>query len=198
MEISLNDNNKRTLGAVALIGIGLLLLLGLSKLWPLFLLLPGLGLMALAYSENKSLAPLAVPGMLVSGTGGMMLFQAVTGYWESWAFSWTLYGVFFGLGLMIMGERMEVHDLRVIGRWFTIISAIAFAGLGTLFMLATSAVIRLLFIVACFVVGFKLLCKEKQHRLHTNGNGVKMKHSDVVVEENIERMKVRLGKDEVI
>lgn len=166
MEISLNDNNKRTLGAVALIGIGLLLLLGLSKLWPLFLLLPGLGLMALAYSENKSLAPLAVPGMLVSGTGGMMLFQAVTGYWESWAFSWTLYGVFFGLGLMIMGERMEVHDLRVIGRWFTIISAIAFAGLGTLFMLATSAVIRLLFIVACFVVGFKLLCKEKPHRLH--------------------------------
>lgn len=198
MEISLNDNNKRTLGAVVLIGIGLLLLLGLSKLWPLFLLLPGLGLMALAYSENKSLAPLAVPGMLVSGTGGMMLFQAVTGYWESWAFSWTLYGVFFGLGLMIMGERMEVHDLRVIGRWFTIISAIAFAGLGTLFMLATSAVIRLLFIVACFVVGFKLLCKEKPYRLHTNGNGVKMKHSDVVVEENIERMKVRLGKDEVI
>lgn len=194
----MNESNKRTLGAFALIGLGVLLLLGLDKLWPLFILLPGLGLMALAYSDNKSLAPMAVPGMLISGTGGLLLFQAVTGYWESWAFAWTLYGVFFGLGLMIMGERMEICDLRVIGRWMAIVSAVAFAGLGTMFMLATSSLIRLLFIVACFVVGLKLLCKDKPYSLRANGNGAKHKRSDVAVEENIERMKVRLGKDDII
>lgn len=194
----MNESDKRTIGAVALIGLGILLLMGLDKLWPLFILLPGLGILALAYSENKSLAPMSVPGMLISGTGGMLLFQAVTGYWESWAFAWTLYGVFFGLGLMIMGERMEVRDLRTIGRWFAIISGVAFAGLGGIFMIATSSLIRLLFVVACFAIGMKLLRTEKPRKLHVNGNGAKHKHSDILVEENIERMKVRLGKDEVI
>ncbi len=201
MSLSLNSENKRTFGALALIGFGVLLLLGMSKLWPLFILLPGLGIMYAAYSGNKEMGALAVPGMLVAGTGGLLLFQAVTGYWESWAFAWTLYGVFFGVGLMIMGERMEIKDLRMIGRWFAMISGVMFVGLGSIFLLATSMFIRVMVILACFVVGFRLLSNNKTHqkrKVHVgNGNG---KHavSDYSIEDSLGKMKVRLQEDEII
>lgn len=200
MSLSISDDNKRTFGALALISLGVLMLLGLSKLWPLFILLPGLGIMYWVVNGGKDTGVLAVPGMLVAGTGGLLLFQSVTGYWESWIYAWTLYGVFFGVGLMLMGEKMEIKDLRVIGRWFTIISGVAFVGFGGLVLFITSAFIRVLFIIACFVVGFRLLSNNgsKKVAIHTNGNGYKAKHSDYAGDETVAKMRVRLGEDEIV
>lgn len=152
--------NDRTLAGLLLLGGGLILLLGFSALWPLFILGPGLGIMWFAYSGGKVTAPFAVPGMLVSGTGGLLLFQTITGYWESWAYAWILYGVFFGVGLMIMGERMQLRELRTIGRTLTVISGGVFLASALIFTIFTSPLFRLMLTIALIATGAYLLWRE--------------------------------------
>jgi hypothetical protein len=193
MSTFLQESDNRTIAAMGLIGLGLLLLLGLGVLWPLFILLPGLALMAIVNNGEKATAALAVPGMLVAGTGGLLLFQAVTGYWESWAFAWTLYGVFLGTGMMIMGEKLDTPDLVMVGRWFTIIGGVSFFGFGALFMLATSSLFRIVLVLACFVIAARLLTKKDPSSKHKE-----KPMPDNTVEKNTVRVEVKQVHEEDI
>ena len=99
-------------GAAALIGLGVLFLLGqmfsmdiFGLGWPLFVMLPGLAFLFFAIRGDANAAPLAVPGAIVTGTGAILFYQNFTGHWESWAYAWALYPVFLGLALTFMGER---------------------------------------------------------------------------------------------
>ncbi|MBI5668274.1 MAG: hypothetical protein HZC41_09730 [Chloroflexi bacterium] len=102
----------RTIAAVVLIGLGLLFLFGqtfnfslFGALWPLFILLPGAAFLYFAVTGGRNQAGLAVPGSLIGGTGAILLYQNLTGHWESWAYAWLLYPVFLGLALQFMGRR---------------------------------------------------------------------------------------------
>lgn len=102
----------RTIGAVVLIGLGLLFLLGqtfsfslFGALWPLLVLAPGAAFLYFAATGGKDKAGLAVPGAIVGGTGAILMYQNLTGHWESWAYAWLLYPVFLGLALQFMGRR---------------------------------------------------------------------------------------------
>lgn len=141
---SMLNTDKRTAAAFGLIGLGFLLLFGVSSLWPLFILLPGLGVLAIYYyTDHPAAAALAIPGMLIAGTGALLLFQSLTGYWESWAYAWTLYGVFLGAGMVLMGQRTDDPNLIMVGRWFTAIGGMSFLALGGFFIIMTSSVSRL-------------------------------------------------------
>jgi hypothetical protein len=64
--------------------------------------------------------------MIVTGTGALMFMQNITGYWESWSYAWTLYGVFLGMGFMLMGQKFDDPSLHKVGRGFARVSLIAF------------------------------------------------------------------------
>jgi hypothetical protein len=183
-----SHRTNRKFWSFALIGLGVLLIFGLGSLWPLFILLPGLGMLALSQIGERWMGVFAVPGMLTAGTGGLLLFQALTGYWDSWIYAWTLYGVFLGTGLFMMGKRMEEPSLMQIGRLMSRISGAAFLALGLFVILLTSALFKFILMLALFVAGGYLLFSQPEKS--KTSPLLKFKHSDPTVEENIYSVQV--------
>jgi len=122
---------------LSLIVIGALFLFGrvlnIGTLWPLFVLVPGLLCLYFAVSNGRSGAPLAIPGAIISGTGALLLYQSVTGNWQSWAYAWTLYPAFLGGGMVLMGNLSRNDQPRKAGRRLIIGGLAAFAFFGLLF-----------------------------------------------------------------
>ena len=85
---------------------GLADLFDLSRQWPLIIIGTGFLFLIGALFSNPSLA---MPGMIVSGTGLILYYQNTTGDWDSWAYIWSLYPIFVGVGLIMM------HTLQ--GKW---------------------------------------------------------------------------------
>jgi hypothetical protein len=91
-------------GALALAGRGL----GVDAFelgWPLFVIVPGLLLFALAVTaRGPAGAALAVPAGIVTMVGIVLAVQNATGLWATWAYAWALVapgGI--GLGLLAYG-----------------------------------------------------------------------------------------------
>lgn len=122
----------RGLVAIGLIGLGVVFWLGIGALWPLFVLVPGLAFLTIAIGGGHRTAAFAIPGMIISGTGLLLLVQNLTGYWGSWSYAWTLYGVFMGMGFGLMGRLMGDSAFESLGRVFVIVGGIAFVALGFL------------------------------------------------------------------
>jgi hypothetical protein len=133
----------RRIGAVTLIGVGALFLLAqltdfdvFGFIWPFFVILPGAAFLLAALNGDKNAAGLAVPGALVTGTGGILLYQNMTGHWESWAYIWALYPVFLGLALIYVGRRTENEGTSKAGQGFVRWGGVVFVVLWAIFELA--------------------------------------------------------------
>ena len=130
----LKDNSERALFAIALIALGVISLMGINLLWPMFILGPGLIMLYFAlYGGRVGAASMSVPGMFITGVGALLFVQNLTGYWSSWAYAWTLLGVFLGMGFINMGQRMDETDLASVGRMFVKVSLALFAGFAVFF-----------------------------------------------------------------
>ncbi len=146
----MNSERSRIVSPViglSLIIIGALFLFGrlfnAGPFWPLFILVPGVVFLSVAVRGGRSAAPLAIPGMLISGTGAILLYQSVTNHWQSWAYAWALYPALLGMGMSLMG-RLD-GNIRAIhaGRQFTIVGLGAFVVLGLFFETAIfSGIVR--------------------------------------------------------
>lgn len=106
------QDTGRFVGAAILIGLGLIFLLDqfvdfsfIGQLWPFLIILPGLAFLSASWVGGEKSTPLAYPGMIIIGTGTILLVQNVTGRFESWAYVWALYPVFFGVASMFVGRR---------------------------------------------------------------------------------------------
>jgi hypothetical protein len=138
-----SPRNSRTGPALLLIGLGIFFLLAqvinlgsiMSVGWPFFVILPGLAFLYTAFNGGKKAAGFAVPGSVITGTGLLLLFQNLTGHWESWAYAWTLYSLFVGLAINFIGERTGKDDARRVGQGLVRGGGIAFLILGTIFEL---------------------------------------------------------------
>jgi hypothetical protein len=120
--------NNRIIIAVGLILLGGLFLLDIGLLWPLFILVPGLLILSAAlYCGKAGAASMSIPGMIVTGTGTLLFLQNLTGYWNSWSYAWTLYGVFLGMGFMLMGQRLPDAGMHRLGQRFVQFSLLMFA-----------------------------------------------------------------------
>jgi hypothetical protein len=106
-----NRSNTGTLIAGAiLIAFGLLGIfrnflprLDWGSIWPFMIIGFGALFFAGMVVGGKPAAALAIPGSVISGIGLILLFQNITGRWESMSYFWTLIIVFVGLGIFLMG-----------------------------------------------------------------------------------------------
>lgn len=78
---------------------GLVTWVDIGQQWPL--LIVGIGGLFLL-SALLGTPPLAIPGMIVTGTGLILFYQNSSGDWGSWAYIWSLYPIFVGLGIFLM------------------------------------------------------------------------------------------------
>lgn len=123
--------------------VGLVFLLGqifsfswLSALWPLFVVLSGLPFLYLSRrSSSPSLTSFIYPGLIITGTGLLLLFQSLTGHWQSWAYAWLLYPALVGIAMQHEGEVRDNRGQQRTGRWMTRASLAGFFGLAVVFEL---------------------------------------------------------------
>jgi Domain of unknown function (DUF5668) len=116
---SSDDRGIRTLGAIALIVVGGIFLasnvFGIDfdfwdSIWPLIIIAPGVLMLAQAFTGGKNSEGFVYPGSIITGTGLILLYQNITGHWESWSYLWALYPVFIGLALTFHGRRTNNHN----------------------------------------------------------------------------------------
>jgi hypothetical protein len=108
-----SSNQAATVGGVVLVGLGLVFLaqqaIGFDighYGWPIFVLLPGLALLAAFAFGPRQAGGLAVAGCVVTTIGLLMAVQNTFGLWASWAYAWGLVVASVGLGLTLQGERL--------------------------------------------------------------------------------------------
>jgi hypothetical protein len=108
-----------------ILGIGLVLLGGFFLLervldvdigrfgWPLFIIVPGLLLLAAGLSaSSREGAGLAVAGAITTTVGVVIAVQNATGLWATWAYAWALVGPgAAGAGLAIFGLVRNYPDM---------------------------------------------------------------------------------------
>jgi hypothetical protein len=68
--------------------------------WPFWVIGPGLVFLFAAVISGVS--ALAIPGAIISGIGGILYYQQLSGDWQSWAYLWTLISGFVGIGVFLM------------------------------------------------------------------------------------------------
>jgi hypothetical protein len=76
-----------------------------SGLWPLILVIAGVVFylpFLLWWRERQSWIGLLVPGTLLLANGLLLLYQSMTGHWETWAYAWTIEPIAVGLSLFLM------------------------------------------------------------------------------------------------
>lgn len=125
---------------IALVVVGLLVLLGqwldLSAMgWPLFIIVPGVIMLGVAFAGNRDAAGLAVPGSIVTTVGLILLIQSATGTFHTWAYAWGLVLAATGFGAFIhaalrQDEEEQRSSLRLTGLGLAL-----FAGFGVFFEL---------------------------------------------------------------
>jgi len=145
--MSNHRNNASIVGGTILILLGLLALLGQlfrgaafwSGLWPFIIVGVGAMFFVGMFLGGKSVAGLAIPGSILTMLGLMMLVQSLTGYWQSWAYSWTVILFSVGLGLFIMGTWTGSDHQRRAGGRLMELGFIMFIAFGAFFELIFSA-----------------------------------------------------------
>jgi hypothetical protein len=126
---------------------GLLLLLGVLVLagqaldlelgrvgWPLFVILPGLGLLGLGLTgQGRPGDVLAMAGGVVTMVGLVLLAQHTTDRFETWAYAWTLLVAGAGTGRWLVGVTRGRRDLAAGGGWLIAAGLAAFLAFAVLF-----------------------------------------------------------------
>jgi hypothetical protein len=126
---------------------GLLLLLGVLVLagqalelelgrvgWPLFVILPGLGLLGLGLTgDGRPGEVLAMAGGVVTMVGLVLLVQHTTDRFETWSYAWTLLVVGAGIGRWLAGIARGRRDLAGSGGWLIATGLVAFLAFAVLF-----------------------------------------------------------------
>ena len=139
------QTQRNTFGAVLLIGLGILFLIGqifninfwemVGFSWPALVMIPGVIFLALAFTGDKKMAAFAFPGSIITGTGALLWYQNLTGNWQSWAYAWTLYPGFVGLAMMFVALRNADKKTYGVGRSMVNYSLIAFLASAAFFEL---------------------------------------------------------------
>lgn len=144
----MSDNviSMKSVGSI-LAGLGLILLVGQysgirpwsgGMPWPLFIIVPGAILLALASLDETFSRALTPVGMMVTLTGCVLAYQNWADHYQSWAYAWIIVGPFsLGSGVVVHGRRYG--DSQLVRRGMQL------AAFSTLFFLAAAAIFELVF-----------------------------------------------------
>src|SRR4026208_157867 len=93
--------------------------------WPYFVIIPGVTLLVLSLVPKPPRGVgFAIAGALVTTVGTVLLYQAATGRWESWAYAWALVGPgAAGLGMLAYGLLFRQRELLPAGARLVAIAA---------------------------------------------------------------------------
>lgn len=72
-------------------------------IWPVAIIAAGALFFLAMAAGGKQAAAFAIPGSIISGIGLILLYQNITGHWETMSYFWTLIIMFVGAGIYIMG-----------------------------------------------------------------------------------------------
>jgi len=158
------QNNRSNIGALiggaVLIAVGLLSLAGQvfhslnwGFLWPFIVIGIGALFFVAMFAGGKQTAAFAIPGSIIGGIGLILLFQNITGHWESMSYFWTLILTSVGVGIYIMGwyggeETQKQSGLKVIK-----IGLVLFVIFGVFFEMIFSSFNNVIFPVLLIVLG---------------------------------------------
>lgn len=137
------DKSKRTsiVGGAILILVGALLFAGqvlpdfMPDFWRIFSwpwIIIGIGLVLAILGAVTGEPGMAVPATIVTGLGGIFLYQTTFNDFQSWSYIWTLIPGFVGLGIVLMsllGGEASLKD----GTTLMFISFIMLAVFGSFF-----------------------------------------------------------------
>jgi hypothetical protein len=107
----------------------------LSAAWPLFIIVPGLILLAASFaSGGEAGGGLAITGSIVTTVGLILAVQEATGLYATWAYAWALVAPgSVGLGMLLFGSFTGRQDLSTAGIRLAGIGLALFVGFALFF-----------------------------------------------------------------
>ncbi|HET9589648.1 MAG TPA: hypothetical protein VFO91_12755 [Anaerolineales bacterium] len=158
------SNIGALIGGTLLIAFGLLAMAGQvfrnvdwGSLWPFIIVIFG-GLFFVAmFAGGKQLAAFAIPGSIVGGIGLVLLFQNITGRWESMSYFWTLIILFVGVGIYLMGWYAGDANQKQAGWRVMKVGFVLFIIFGAFFEMIFSSFNNILFPVLLILLGAYLV-----------------------------------------
>jgi hypothetical protein len=141
------SNNQWFRPTVGLVGsllilVGILFLVGEmldihlgTNFWPLFIIGGGVALFVITLLIDEDLgSKLAIVSGITAMSGLILFVQAVSGYWASWPYAWTLlFPTSVGLGMLAYGAGKNIPDLRHTGWSITKVGLALFLVFATFF-----------------------------------------------------------------
>jgi hypothetical protein len=129
---------RETVIGVILIALGALFLVaraidGPGIAWPLFVLVPGVALLAWSFVGGRQVTALAVPGAIVTTVGLILFVQNLTASFETWAYAWALVLASVGVGTWLHGVLTQDDGKQRDGVRTTTVGLALFAGFGVFF-----------------------------------------------------------------
>jgi hypothetical protein len=102
------------LGVIALFG-NMFLTTKAWKLWPIIILLAGVGLTIPGFLgfARRGFGAFFIPGLPVLTTGGILLYASLTGNWGVWAVAWPLEILGLAIGFVLAAIFMRVPGLAI-------------------------------------------------------------------------------------
>ena len=128
-------------------------ILDIAGHWPLIIISVAALFLIAAFLGASGLA---IPGALIGGLGGLLYYQNLTGDWASWAYAWTLFPGFVGVGIIIARiiDKQPRKGLQA-GGTLILISLIMFLVFGS--FLGGAASLSLLWAILLIGLGLRLL-----------------------------------------
>lgn len=163
--MQVNRSNAGTLIAgTLLIVFGLLALAGQvfrlvdwGFVWPFIVIGFGALFFVAMVAGGKQAAAFAIPGSIISGVGLVLLFQNITGRWESMSYFWALIIMFVGVGIYIMGSYGGDVNQKQAGTRVMKIGFILFLIFGAFFEMIFSSFSNLIFPIMLILLGSYLV-----------------------------------------
>jgi hypothetical protein len=128
----MQTDNQGQIAGILLVSLGLLFLIprvlpwGGALDWPIFIIAPGLLLLAAIFTHKETLANLAVPATIITTVGGILYWQNLTNYYQSWSYVWTLILIAVGLGQVLQGTLQRSSALQAAGHYTATLGFILF------------------------------------------------------------------------
>jgi protein-S-isoprenylcysteine O-methyltransferase Ste14 len=130
--------NRNQVIGIILIVVGILVLMGRMAGagnigWPLFVLVPGVALLAWAFLGGEEASTLAIPGSIVTTIGLILFVQNLGDYFQSWSYAWGLIVSGVGFGIFLQGALTADHDREREGMRVVTVGLALFAAFGAFF-----------------------------------------------------------------
>lgn len=126
-------------------------------LWPFIIIGFGVVFFVAMFAGGKQTAAFAIPASIISGIGLILLFQNITGRWESMSYFWALIILSVGVGIYIMGWYGGDANQKRSGFQVMKVGFILFIIFGAFFEMLFSSFSNILFPVLLILLGVYLV-----------------------------------------